>query len=131
MSAAERMSWAAYRRTTRAEDAAYCLFGLFDVNLPLLYGEGGENAILRLQLEIFARNDDFSLLAWSRPRSRYCLWWILTQFFTGHSLMAGIAPLKVPCLPPHHEVSITVSQRIRSFSQIHSSWPTRVKIDPS
>ncbi|EMC95844.1 hypothetical protein BAUCODRAFT_123137 [Baudoinia panamericana UAMH 10762] len=31
--------WAAIRRTSRIEDQAYSLFGLFDVNLPLLYGE--------------------------------------------------------------------------------------------
>jgi len=30
------------RETTRPEDIVYCLFGLFDVNLPLLYGEGSE-----------------------------------------------------------------------------------------
>ena len=38
-SVAERMSWAARRTTTRPEDEAYCLLGLFDINLPLLYGE--------------------------------------------------------------------------------------------
>jgi hypothetical protein len=39
-SVAERMSWAENRVTTRIEDAAYCLLGIFDVNMPLLYGEG-------------------------------------------------------------------------------------------
>jgi hypothetical protein len=42
-----RMSWAANRNTTRVEDAAYCLLGIFGVNMPLLYGEG-EKAFLRL-----------------------------------------------------------------------------------
>src|SRR3569833_418276 len=37
---AQRMSWAAGRRTTRAEDEAYCLMGIFGINMPLLYGEG-------------------------------------------------------------------------------------------
>ncbi|KAK8088404.1 hypothetical protein PG997_003365 [Apiospora hydei] len=37
---ARRMSWAAERLTTRAEDAAYSLMGIFDINMPLLYGEG-------------------------------------------------------------------------------------------
>jgi hypothetical protein len=37
---AERMSWASRRCTTRIEDRAYCLMGIFDVNMPLLYGEG-------------------------------------------------------------------------------------------
>ncbi|KAF2633882.1 HET-domain-containing protein, partial [Macroventuria anomochaeta] len=35
-----RMSWAAERKATRSEDIAYSLLGLFDVNMPLLYGEG-------------------------------------------------------------------------------------------
>lgn len=35
------LSWAANRETTRKEDVAYCLFGLFDVYMPLMYGEGG------------------------------------------------------------------------------------------
>ncbi|KAK5734988.1 hypothetical protein LTR17_008477 [Elasticomyces elasticus] len=40
-SIATRMSWAARRVTARPEDEAYCLLGIFDVNLPLIYGEGG------------------------------------------------------------------------------------------
>ncbi|KIN07159.1 hypothetical protein OIDMADRAFT_64423, partial [Oidiodendron maius Zn] len=36
---AERMSWASKRTTTRIEDTAYCLLGIFNVNMPLLYGE--------------------------------------------------------------------------------------------
>ena len=47
-SVAQKMSWAAGRRTTRLEDEAYCLMGLFDVNMPLLYGEG-RKAFSRLQ----------------------------------------------------------------------------------
>lgn len=42
MSVAKRMSWAARRVTSRKEDQAYSLLGLFDVNMPLLYGEGGK-----------------------------------------------------------------------------------------
>jgi hypothetical protein len=60
---AQRMSWAANRQTTRLEDIAYCLLGLFDVNIPLLYGEG-EKAFLRLQEEILRVSDDQSLFAW-------------------------------------------------------------------
>ena len=35
-----RMLWAAGRETTGVEDLVYSLMGLFDVNMPLLYGEG-------------------------------------------------------------------------------------------
>jgi hypothetical protein len=60
------MSWAANRECTRVEDVAYCLLGLFDINMPFLYGEG-EKAFARLQAEIFSSTDDHSLLAWSIP----------------------------------------------------------------
>ncbi len=60
---AEQLSWASTRVTTRIEDLAYCLMDLFDVNMPLLYGEG-HNAFLRLQLEIWSRTNDESIFAW-------------------------------------------------------------------
>jgi len=36
-SIAQRFSWASKRETTRIEDTAYCLMGIFGVNMPLLY----------------------------------------------------------------------------------------------
>jgi hypothetical protein len=48
----ERMSWVTRRRTTVKEDMAYCLLGIFDVFLPLIYGEGEEHAFRRLRKEI-------------------------------------------------------------------------------
>jgi hypothetical protein len=50
-SVAERLSWAAKRTTTRKEDGAYCLLGVFDVYMPLIYGEG-DKAFTRLKEEI-------------------------------------------------------------------------------
>ncbi|KAK4978659.1 hypothetical protein LTR42_001159 [Elasticomyces elasticus] len=64
-SVAQRMSWVSRRTTTRLEDIAYCLLGLFDINMPLLYGER-QGAFLRLQREIFARSEDETMLAWPR-----------------------------------------------------------------
>jgi hypothetical protein len=68
-SVADRMSWASKRQTTRPEDIAYCLFGIFDVNLPPLYGEGATKSFLRLQGEIIRMSMDLSLLAWSTNHS--------------------------------------------------------------
>lgn len=62
-SIATRMSWASKRRTTRHEDEAYCLLGIFGVSIPPCYGEGAE-AFYRLQREILARSDDESIFAW-------------------------------------------------------------------
>ena len=63
-SVAQRMSWASKRHTSRPEDIAYCLLGLFGVNMPLLYGEGEKQAFLRLQHQIVARNPDETVFAW-------------------------------------------------------------------
>lgn len=62
-SVAQRMSWAAKRETTRVEDRAYSLLGLFDVSMPLIYGEG-KKAFLRLQEEIMKKSSDQSIFAW-------------------------------------------------------------------
>ncbi|KAL6248536.1 hypothetical protein RBB50_004791 [Rhinocladiella similis] len=63
-SIARRMSWASDRRTTRVEDTAYCLLGIFNVNMPMIYGEG-QKAFRRLQEEIIKRSDDQSIFAWT------------------------------------------------------------------
>jgi hypothetical protein len=70
---AERMSWASGRETTRLEDAAYCMFGIFDVNMPVLYGER-EKAFIRLQEEIVRQSDDLSIFIWTDPNttSEFC-----------------------------------------------------------
>ena len=66
-SAAQKMSWASGRKTTRVEDMAYSLMGIFDVNMPLLYGEG-RHAFIRLQHEIVKISDDESIFAWKDDR---------------------------------------------------------------
>jgi hypothetical protein len=63
-SVAIRMSWAANRETTRPEDSAYSLMGIFNINMPILYGEGLAGAFQRLQLEILQRTPDQSIFAW-------------------------------------------------------------------
>lgn len=70
ISVATRMRWAANRQTTRKEDTAYCLLGVFGVNMSLLYGEG-ENAFKRLQEEIIRQSDDESLFAWGLGQPGY------------------------------------------------------------
>jgi hypothetical protein len=85
VSVATRMSWASRRNTTRPEDMAYCLMGIFNVNMPLLYGEGGTKAFIRLQEAIIQGRclvlqgqtfgiltqrpeiDDQSILCWKSP----------------------------------------------------------------
>ncbi|KAI0107467.1 HET domain-containing protein [Nemania sp. FL0031] len=63
----ERMSWASKRQTKRLEDIAYCLLGIFQVNMPMLYGEG-MRAFQRLQEEIMKTSTDMSLFCWRAKR---------------------------------------------------------------
>lgn len=65
-SVACRMSWASRRETTRSEDIAYCLLGIFNINIPLLYGEGARGAFRRLQEAIIGQSDDQTIFAWTR-----------------------------------------------------------------
>ncbi|KAH8685212.1 hypothetical protein BGZ61DRAFT_455100 [Ilyonectria robusta] len=58
-----KMSWASSRMTTRKEDAAYCLLGQFDINMPMLYGED-DKAFMRLQDAILRRSKDQSIFLW-------------------------------------------------------------------
>ncbi|KAI0364154.1 HET-domain-containing protein [Pilatotrama ljubarskyi] len=63
ISVAQRMSWASKRQTTRIEDRAYSLLGIFRINMPTIYGEG-LRAFARLQEEILRQIPDQSIFAW-------------------------------------------------------------------
>jgi hypothetical protein len=62
-SIAQRMSWSAKRTTTRIEDRAYSLLGIFDISLTVIYGEG-ERAFQRLQEELLRVYSDHTIFAW-------------------------------------------------------------------
>ncbi|KAK0746756.1 heterokaryon incompatibility protein-domain-containing protein [Schizothecium vesticola] len=79
---AARMTWAANRRTTRKEDIAYCLLGIFKINMSMLYGEG-DRAFTRLQEEIIRTSDDESIFAWG--------------FKNGNTPLVHILEAKTPC----------------------------------
>ncbi|KAH7024897.1 beta transducin-like protein HET-E2C*40 [Microdochium trichocladiopsis] len=48
----ERLSWLEKRSTKLPEDRAYCMFGIFGIHLPVLYGEGEAEAFFRLHKRI-------------------------------------------------------------------------------
>jgi hypothetical protein len=74
-SVAERMSWMSTRLTTRVEDMAYCMLGIFEINMPLLYGEGSR-AFLRLQEEILKVTDDQTIFCWEWNRTHVVDDWV-------------------------------------------------------
>ncbi|KAK5719104.1 hypothetical protein LTR15_007627 [Elasticomyces elasticus] len=94
VSIAQRMSWAAGRETTRVEDRAYALLGIFGVNMALIYGEGPK-AFRRLQEEILKKTTDQTRFAWG-----YLKTWVLgmplgmfagspDDFETSHDFVPG------------------------------------------
>ena len=72
LSVATRMSWASQRHTSKVEDRAYSLMGIFNVHMPIIYGEGEAKAFIRLQEEIMKTSTDQSILAWNTPSHYFC-----------------------------------------------------------
>ena len=92
-SIAKRMSWAAHRTTTRIEDQAYCLLGIFGVNMPMLYGER-EAAFIRLQEEIMKYSDDHSLFAWESAECQWMKPFKYPNFLGRHRGLLAESPLE-------------------------------------
>ncbi|KAI1095157.1 HET-domain-containing protein [Rostrohypoxylon terebratum] len=63
-SVAKRLSWMANRKTTRVEDMAYALLGIFDLHMTFHYGEGMK-AFTRLQNKIVKTSSDHSIFCWT------------------------------------------------------------------
>lgn len=66
-----RLQWASSRSTTRPEDTVYSLFGIFDLNLPILYGESAGIALTRLLTTIISQFGDISVLDWVGEASSF------------------------------------------------------------
>ena len=66
----QKMSWVSKRQSTRIEDRAYSLLGLFDISLPILYGEG-PRAFTSLQERILQTSVDHTIFAWDLSASDY------------------------------------------------------------
>ncbi|KAL4065314.1 hypothetical protein J3A83DRAFT_4375836 [Scleroderma citrinum] len=62
--ARSRLRWASTRCTTRPEDIAYSLLGIFNLHIPVLYGESAETALGRLLAEVITKSGDTSILDW-------------------------------------------------------------------
>ncbi|KAL4077773.1 hypothetical protein J3A83DRAFT_1661527 [Scleroderma citrinum] len=56
--------WASTRRTTRPQDVAYSLLAIFDLHMPIMYGESEMDAIGRLLAAVISKSGDTSILDW-------------------------------------------------------------------
>ncbi|KAI1125967.1 HET-domain-containing protein [Nemania abortiva] len=87
---AKKMSWASKRQTTRPEDIAYSLLGIFDINMPLLYGEG-HRAFIRLQEAIISNTQDHSILAWGTINESKSSWFHISSHIPPSSGLGALA----------------------------------------
>ncbi|KAI6125416.1 hypothetical protein EDD16DRAFT_1558838 [Pisolithus croceorrhizus] len=71
LDARSKLQWASMRHTTRPEDVAYSLFGVFEVSLPVIYGEKIPGALGRLLAEIVSRSGDVSVIDWVGEASSF------------------------------------------------------------
>ncbi|EMD65035.1 hypothetical protein COCSADRAFT_317254 [Bipolaris sorokiniana ND90Pr] len=69
---AERFSWAANRQTTREEDGAYCLLGIFGIYMSPIYSEGKDHAMKRLQKKVEEASED--TLGQEEKLGKICRW---------------------------------------------------------
>ncbi|KAF4448568.1 hypothetical protein F53441_8045 [Fusarium austroafricanum] len=135
-SIAEKMSWASKRETTRIEDTAYSLLGIFGINMPLLYGEGA-NAFLRLQEEIMKHSDDQTLLAWSLQEDDPEESGVLATSPAAFSECKDFIPCDVGTPTPPFQITnkgLRIEMPISSDSFIHGKYgllQCRTKQDPT
>jgi hypothetical protein len=115
---AQRLSWASNRDTTRVEDQAYCLLGILEINMPLLYGEGVK-AFYRLQEEVLRSINDLSIFSWSPNADLvddYCGFFAESpKDFSSCStmqLVAGAALEDIPIFFSSRGVEITIPEYI-------------------
>lgn len=120
--AAEKLSWVYFRKTTREEDMAYCLLGIFDVNMSLLYGEGTK-AFTRLQEEILRTTEDHSLFL-----SHAVYIYGEDRNASPHGLL-GKTPLVFNRQPGPYGCFKKISARERHNSHIMTDkWPLRIDL---
>ncbi|KAG2363752.1 hypothetical protein BDR07DRAFT_1331577 [Suillus spraguei] len=84
----EKLKWASKRVTEKPEDAAYSLFGVFGVHLPMIYGESKQKALGRLLEEIVSQSRDISVLDWVGKSSEFnsCLPADITSYASSSTL---------------------------------------------
>jgi hypothetical protein len=119
--AREKLHWASARVTTRQEDIAYSLFGIFGVRLPVDYGEKQEKALGRLLQEIVARSSDITSLDWVGKPSEFnsCLPASITSY--------QVPPCKPPVLPEDEMESSVSSLRKTVAVDFASNLYTRLR----
>ena len=106
----EKLYLASKRQTTREEDIAYSLFGIFNVALPVIYGEGNQ-AIGRLLEHILTRSDNVTLLAWTGNSGSH------------HSYLPADLTVYNQIVPPHVPRPLETAEMDGMVTALRSSMP--------
>ncbi|KAF8550639.1 hypothetical protein OG21DRAFT_1487620 [Imleria badia] len=106
----EKLYLASMRQTTREEVIAYCLFGIFNVALPVIYGEGNQ-AVGRLLEHILTRSDNVTLLAWTGSSGSL------------HSYLPADLTVYNEIVPPHLPSPLEAAEMDGMVTALSSSFP--------
>jgi len=109
--AREKLYLASMRQTTREEDIAYSLFGIFNVAIPVMYGEGNQ-AVGRLLEHILTRSDNVTLLAWTGRDSS-----------SQHSYLPADLTVYNEIVPPHVPRPVETAKMDGMVTALCSSLP--------
>jgi len=109
----EKLYLASRRQTTREEDIAYSLFGIFNVAIPVKYGEG-DHAVGRLLEDVLTRSDNVTILAWTGISGGY------------HSCLPSDLTVYNCIIPPHVPQPVETAEMNRMVMDLQSYFP-----DPS
>ena len=106
----EKLYLASARQTTREEDIAYSLFGIFNTAIPVIYGEGNQ-AIGRLLEHVLTGSGDVTILAWTGASGRY------------NSCLPAVLTVYDQIVPPHVPQPIQTSEMDTIVTVLRSSLP--------
>ncbi|KAI5980614.1 hypothetical protein EDC04DRAFT_3152250 [Pisolithus marmoratus] len=114
--ARSKLQWASLRRTSRPEDMAYSLFGIFNLRLPIMYGEPAEQALARLLGEVISRSGDISVLDWVGEASSF------NSCFPAHIASYRSLPSPPPQLNAEEHTSKISQQPIPSSTALQTLY---------
>ncbi|KAG0694713.1 WD40-repeat-containing domain protein [Suillus ampliporus] len=120
--AREKLRWASTRVTTRPEDIAYSLFGIFGVHLPIIYGEKKHNALGRLLQEIVARSGDVSALDWVGKSSEFnsCLPADITSYQDPPCILSSPSERRIQTLISSLQNTVVIESASKLYTMLDS-----------
>jgi hypothetical protein len=120
INARKKLQWASTRVTTVEEDIAYSLFGIFGIQLPIMYGEKKQKALGRLLQEIIAVSGDITALDWVGQSSEFnsCLPADITSYDTSSYTLPSISEDEMQRLVSSLQDTVVVELALKLYSSL-------------